>query len=300
MKRVMLFYDLENFKRVLDRRDSHRTYDFGKAQYTIIDLIKRQIGINVSAEDIVRTYAYTGAYGNDIMSRMKHEISILKADEKKRKESFLDYIEKQYAEQQKFFSKALEYNSFELRTYPLKYEYGKVFQKGVDVQLAVDFVTHAFRDNFDIAVVASGDIDLLESLKTVKSLGKKVVVMGHPAHTSLELRRESDFFIDISRLTTNELNGFSTKHRPPAPRKVEAVKKDEQTKEEATPLPEATIKKEAAKVEPKTEPMKKVDPSKVKEVESVKEPVVKEEKPKRAPRKKGVLEKLADKVLKKD
>ncbi|RLE45689.1 hypothetical protein DRJ22_03840 [Candidatus Woesearchaeota archaeon] len=98
-----------------------------------------------------------------------------------------------------------------MRTYPLKYENGRIFQKGVDVQIAVDFVAHAFRDNFDIAVICSGDINLLESLKIVKSLGKKVIVMSHPEVTAINMRKEADFYLDISRLKDEELDEFSRK-----------------------------------------------------------------------------------------
>lgn len=200
--RVMMFYDLENFRQGLLKRDSERFYEFGRVQYTIIKLLKNIIKIDCDNSDIVRTYVYTGEYTKEIINKIKQE---------KDKQKFLDKITKNYEGQQKFLKKARQFNFFEMRTYPLKYENGRIFQKGVDVQIAVDFVTHAFRDNFDVAVICSGDIDLLESLKIVKSLGKKVIVMSHPKVTAINMRKEADFYLDISKLKDEELNEFSRK-----------------------------------------------------------------------------------------
>jgi uncharacterized LabA/DUF88 family protein len=70
-------------------------------------------------------------------------------------------------------------------------------------------VSHGYKNNFDIAVVCSGDIDLLESIKTVKSLGKKVIITSHPDLMSKQLHAESDYFIDLSKLTDEEIESFS-------------------------------------------------------------------------------------------
>jgi len=121
----------------------------------------------------------------------------------------LEKTKRRFEAQKSLLDKLRSFNFLELRTYPLKYSKGQIFQKGVDVQLAVDLVTHAFRDNFDIAVVCSGDIDLLESLKIVKSLGKIVVLMSHPRITAKALKHEADFYIDMSKLRDEDLDRVS-------------------------------------------------------------------------------------------
>ncbi|MBI2135788.1 NYN domain-containing protein [Candidatus Woesearchaeota archaeon] len=79
-----------------------------------------------------------------------------------------------------FYKKASSYYYFEIRKKPLQFTSSKgIFQKGVDVQLAVDLVSFAHQNVYDIAVIFSGDIDLLESLKTVKNLGKQVIIFSH-------------------------------------------------------------------------------------------------------------------------
>ena len=111
--------------------------------------------------------------------------------------------------QQRFFDKLNGFNYFELKTLPLKYENGRFFQKGIDVQMAVDLIYHAFNDNFDLVVICSGDIDLKEAVKLVKNLGKKVIIMSHKRLASKEIVKEADLFINIDELTEEQLNKFS-------------------------------------------------------------------------------------------
>lgn len=47
-------------------------------------------------------------------------------------------------------------------------------EKGVDVMVAVDLVRGAYLDEFDVAVVASADTDLLPALEEVLQAGKRV------------------------------------------------------------------------------------------------------------------------------
>ena len=85
----------------------------------------------------------------------------------------------------------------------------KVFQKGVDVQLAVDLVDFTHKDIFDIAVVLSGDIDLLESVKTSKGMGKQIIIFGDSRVIAEEMKKYSDMFVDIGRFTKEELDKFT-------------------------------------------------------------------------------------------
>jgi hypothetical protein len=52
---------------------------------------------------------------------------------------------------------------------PLRYPPPKGREKGVDVQLAVDFVRLALDDEYDLAIVASADSDLVPALEFVRS-----------------------------------------------------------------------------------------------------------------------------------
>ncbi len=210
VQRVMIFYDLENFKQGLLKRDCERRYDYGKVQYLVLDLLKNLLpGRDDNEYMLIRVYAYTGEYTESLLRKIEKDYDE-SGDYKLKK--LLEKTRKRFEAQRRLLDRLGKFNFFELRTYPLKYSKGQIFQKGVDVQLAVDLVSHAFRDNFDIAVVCSGDIDLLESLKIVKSLGKTVVLMSHPLITARALRKEADFYIDMSKLSDMDLDKITFKN----------------------------------------------------------------------------------------
>ena len=195
--RLMIFLDLDNFRRSLFRRDKKRFYDFKEFQNFLIKYLNKELNFTKCLnESLIRTYAYTGQYPSNLLKRVKN----------KKK---LEYYKRRMKAQEKFFEKIKDFNYFELKTLPLKYEDGKIFQKGIDVQMAVDLVYHAFIDNFDVVVLCSGDIDIKEAVKLVKSLGKRVIVVSHPRLASRELIKEADLFINIEKFKDEELNEFS-------------------------------------------------------------------------------------------
>ena len=207
----MFFYDLENFRKSLIRINPTSFYDIGKFQFFLISFLCEKLKFAYNNESLIRTYAYTGEYTDNIIKKMKKEMEEMSdLKEKERRKEFLEKSQKKYEHQQRQFNSIKKLNFFELRTTPLKYENNKVFQKGVDVQLAVDLVAHAFQDNFDTAVICSGDIDLIESIKIVKNLGKRVLLGSHPNLASRKLRESADFFIDFSKFTQEQLDLFST------------------------------------------------------------------------------------------
>ena len=54
-------------------------------------------------------------------------------------------------------------------------KFGNKVEKGVDVNLAVDLVTLAFENKYDIAIVISNDGDFVPAVKKAQSYGKKVL-----------------------------------------------------------------------------------------------------------------------------
>lgn len=57
----------------------------------------------------------------------------------------------------------------------------KTEEKGSDVNLATHLVYDACQGNFDMAVIITNDSDLLEPIKTVQILGKKILILcPHP------------------------------------------------------------------------------------------------------------------------
>ncbi len=72
------------------------------------------------------------------------------------------------------------------------------YEKGVDVQLATDLLTHSFKNNYDVAVLVAGDNDYVGALQAVKDNGKHVeVALFGKERTSRQLREVADRIIAI-------------------------------------------------------------------------------------------------------
>lgn len=72
--------------------------------------------------------------------------------------------------------------------------------KRVDITLATDMLTHAYRGNYDIAILVAGDDDYVPLVKAIKDEGRRVVLwfFENSKGLSKRLKLESDFFFDIS------------------------------------------------------------------------------------------------------
>nr|WP_314623751.1 NYN domain-containing protein [uncultured Noviherbaspirillum sp.] len=66
--------------------------------------------------------------------------------------------------------------------------------KGVDIQLTVDILTHAYQNNCDTIHLMSGDGDYLPVLQEVQRLGKQVVVSAFSSGLNSRLRLMADCF----------------------------------------------------------------------------------------------------------
>lgn len=66
--------------------------------------------------------------------------------------------------------------------------------KGVDIQLTVDILTHAYQDNCDTVYLMSGDGDYVPVLEEVQRLGKQVFISAFSSGLSPKLRLMADSF----------------------------------------------------------------------------------------------------------
>lgn len=107
--------------------------------------------------------------------------------------------------QQKLLA-ALAHEEFvEVRLGRLRIEHnGSAQQKGVDVLLALDMLRFALKDNYDTAILISGDGDFADIVKMVKDEGKKVELVTFPGTRARALLSASDTHIEV---TTELLEG---------------------------------------------------------------------------------------------
>ena len=129
-----------------------------------------------------------------------------------------------FKDQDKFFKTVAAIPYTELRlgrlVYTSAWPNSPPFEKGVDVQLATDMITHAFKNNYDVAILVAGDNDYVGAIQAVKDNGKHVeVALFGQERTSRQLRDVADRVITLDgRLMRGCWKGAPPQSSPPPPR----------------------------------------------------------------------------------
>ncbi len=211
--RVLVLIDARNFEQgfftLCNKRKEFRFIDFYKISSFIVSYLQNNTQYKNVPLTHLRTYFYTGEFTDKLLEKIEKSLSkdlnnpILK--------DLSARVKKDKERQSTFFSLAKNYYFFEIRPKPIQFSSTdfSIFQKGVDVQLAVDLVDFTHKDIFDIVVIMSGDIDLLESVKTAKGMGKHIIIFGESSTTSEEMKKYADLLVDIGRFNSAQLDEFS-------------------------------------------------------------------------------------------
>ena len=108
-----------------------------------------------------------------------------------------------FQRQQAFFNSIAAIPYCELRLGRLVYANwpsAPPYEKGVDIQLTTDLLTHSFKNNYDVAILVAGDTDYVGAVQAVKDNGKNVeVALFGKERTSRPLRDVTDKVITIDR-----------------------------------------------------------------------------------------------------
>jgi len=117
-----------------------------------------------------------------VMIKIKNHVKKMKKFLEMRKESYEIKIlknQKNFDGQKKLFDIIGNNPLIDLRTVKLKEGDCEIYQKGVDGKIVTDLVNLAHTEAYDIALVLSGDTDLIGAVKLVmETLCKKVVVVA--------------------------------------------------------------------------------------------------------------------------
>jgi uncharacterized LabA/DUF88 family protein len=107
-----------------------------------------------------------------------------------------------YKEQRKKFDEIRETPNYEIRLGRLikSGNKNKIYrQKGVDILLAIDMLSKAYLNHYDMALLLAGDDDYLDLVKTVKDItGKRIFGAYFPQNTSDRLLKSFDRRIEIT------------------------------------------------------------------------------------------------------
>ena len=76
---------------------------------------------------------------------------------------------------------------------------GVFHEKGVDVQIAVDMVRGAIKNEYDTAYLFSSDTDLIPAIKTAREEGKKVVYVTFENMISCALQKNCSSYVIITQ-----------------------------------------------------------------------------------------------------
>jgi len=158
---------------------------------------------------------------NMLRRKINRHVEDIRKDLIKEKEEYYRKIKKQNRNlegQKKLFNKLESSPLIDIKSTPLKQSEGKIYQKGVDVLLATDLVHLAHTNSYDIAIILSGDTDLLEAVKLIKNLGKIPIIISY--HTP-GIPRESNIsdlmgvgkFINLRELSEEEIGKMSDKRK---------------------------------------------------------------------------------------
>ena len=162
-ERVAIFIDGSNFYHGL------KTY-IGRTKLDFYEFSKLLCG---SSRRLIRTYYYNAP-------RKKEE-----GDGEK------------YKSQQKFFTRLYNTPYLQVRLGRLEVRGDTFIEKGVDIFLAVDMLKYAYNNNYDTAILVSGDGDYAEAVGAVKDLGKYVEHAYFKGAPTESLKRACDKHISL-------------------------------------------------------------------------------------------------------
>jgi len=202
-----------------------KTYFYeGKYSSNLISSLKwscnnkiAEINSLINQEKSLLSFISQEKLSHNLRKQINSHVEAIKKELELKKQDCISYVEKQkrnFEGQKELFEKLKENAFIELRPTPLKQREGEIYQKGVDVLLATDLVHLAHTNAYDVAVILSGDTDLVEAVKLVKSLGKTVIIFSYHTPRNPKLSNISDLmthgkFINLKEFTKKEIEQMS-------------------------------------------------------------------------------------------
>jgi uncharacterized LabA/DUF88 family protein len=119
----------------------------------------------------------------------------------------VDFGDPEYGKQDEYFKRIRMNNNYEVKLGRLIKTKGNNFrQKGVDVLLAIDMITKAFLNQYEIALLLGGDDDYVDLIKSIKDLTGKRVYGAYFERSASERLVES---LDRRLILSDSVKGFT-------------------------------------------------------------------------------------------
>lgn len=124
-----------------------------------------------------------------------------------------------------------KYQEYSLNSYTMRLKKTKEIRDGrgkivarkanLDIEMVVDMFNT--KDNYDVAVLFTGDSDFVRPVELLRTHGKQILVFSTKGHSSLELINAADKFfdfVDVEKIFRDEKNTEpNTKSKPSNVRK---------------------------------------------------------------------------------
>lgn len=118
---------------------------------------------------LLRTYFYTGVPSGNLPKEIYEEFK-----------------------KQRGFLNELSNIGLKVKTIPLKKTPEGYIEKGIDILIATDMISLAFRNAYDTAILVSGDSDFIPVVEEIQQLGKRVENVAFKRESSYNLRKTCD------------------------------------------------------------------------------------------------------------
>lgn len=105
-----------------------------------------------------------------------------------------------YERWRKFEAMIRRQERVELRLGRLEGGPGRVYEKGVDILVAIELLAGAFRNQYDIAIIVSGDGDFADVAREVREAGRLIFNAFFDSQKSYELARTSNGFLRLDAI----------------------------------------------------------------------------------------------------
>ncbi len=161
-RRIMVFIDGSNLYHVLEQNCSRHDVQFDKFAMKL-----------ANGRDLKRIYYYNIRQESD-----RHDGR---------------------PEQERFLNSLYDTPYVEVRLGIAKQRGEHMVEKGVDVMLATDLVVRAYQDQYDTAIIVSGDGDFYPAIQAVKDSGKQVEVAAFETNISPEAARVADLHLKLTK-----------------------------------------------------------------------------------------------------